>query len=47
MPKPHRVITLEINGQPVLVTVEVERSENPGFPDRTVYVTTWDDCRDR
>jgi hypothetical protein len=48
-PEPHRVITLEIDGQPVAVTVERERSETlaeQGFPaDRAVYVTRWDECQ--
>jgi hypothetical protein len=49
MAEPHRVITLEINGQPVVVTVERERSEDLaayGFPaDREVYMITWDDLQ--
>lgn len=47
MTEPHRVITLEIDGEPVVVTVERERSETfaaYGFPaDREVYVTRWND----
>jgi hypothetical protein len=47
--EPHRVITLEVDGQLVRITVERERSEDLaayGFPadDREVYVTTWNDC---
>ena len=49
MAEPHRVITLEIDGQLVRITVEHERSEYPavyGFPmDREVYVTTWNDLQ--
>jgi hypothetical protein len=49
MAEPDRVITLEIDGQPVTITVEHERSEDlaaQGFPaERTVYVTTWNDLQ--
>jgi hypothetical protein len=49
MAKPDRVITLEIDGQPVTITVEREQSETLatyGFPaDREVYVTTWNDLQ--
>lgn len=45
---PGRMITLEIGGQPVMVMVEHEQLENDlaadGYPpDRSVYVTTWND----
>jgi hypothetical protein len=46
---PYEVITLEIDGQPVTITVERERSDlaTYGYPaDRNVYVTTWDDSQD-
>ncbi len=47
MAEPDRVITLEIDGQPVTITVEHEQSEDlaaQGFPaERAVYVTTWND----
>jgi hypothetical protein len=46
---PYEVITLEIDGQPVTITVERERSDLTayGYPaDRNVYVTTWDDPQD-
>jgi len=43
---PQRVITLEIDGVPVIITVEHETSETlaaQGFPaERAVYVTSWD-----
>ncbi len=46
MAEPHRVITLEIDGEPVIVTVEYETSETLaayGFPaDQAVYVTSWE-----
>jgi len=49
MTEPHRVITLEIDGEPVIITVERERSEDLaayGFPaDREVYVTSWNDLQ--
>jgi hypothetical protein len=45
---PVKMITLEIDGQPVTVMVEREQLENDlaadGYPaDRRVYVTTWND----
>ncbi len=46
MAEPQRVITLEIDGVPVIITVEHETSETlaaQGFPaERAVYVTSWD-----
>ena len=49
MAEPHRVITLEIDGQLVRITVEHERSEYPaayGFSaERNVYKIDWDDCQ--
>lgn len=45
----HRMITLEIDGQPVTVTVEREQSETLaayGFSaERNVYKIDWDDCQ--
>jgi len=45
---PGKMITLEIDGQPVTVVVEREQSENDltedGYPaNRSIYVTTWND----
>jgi hypothetical protein len=49
MTEPRSVITLEIDGVPVVITVESEQSEDLaayGFPaERNVYVTSWTDVR--